>query len=64
MSLQQRTVINQIEIKPNGNIQVREANEIFNEDGGIESQKFHRYVVGKDEDIPADVQSFIDNSKA
>jgi len=30
----------------------------------VESQKYHRYVVPKSESTPADVQAFLDNSKA
>jgi len=63
--LQERTVINRCEILPNGNIEVRLANEIYDDSTEeLKSQKFHRYVVATNDETPTDVQAFLDNSKA
>lgn len=61
--IKKRTVINQCEIKLNGNIDVREAIEYY-EDDVVETTKYHRYVVLSDDKTPASVQAFLDNSKA
>lgn len=42
--LEERTIVDKIEILQNGTVQVREANQIV-KDGAVISQNFHRYVV-------------------
>lgn len=108
MALQERRVINKIEILPNGSIQVREADEIYDDAitpsdavdavtrpetaldlddslTGLEAhvltgktipvspkipavtdvkgRTFHRYVINKNQSIPADVRDFLDNTQ-
>ena len=63
-SLLERTVINRCEVLASGNIQVREANEIYDDKTNeVKAQTFHRYVVASDDTTPDDVQAFLDNSK-
>jgi len=63
--LQERTVINRCEILQNGDVQVRLANEIYDDSTEeIKSKSFHRYVISSDDATPTDVQAFLDNSKA
>jgi len=63
--LQERTVINRCEILPNGNIEVRLANEIYDDSTEeIKAQNYHRYVVSSNDETPAEIQAFLDNSKA
>ena len=64
MTLQERTVINRCELLDTGDIQVREENEIYDDETDeVKSQTFHRYVVASDDATPDDVQAFLDNSK-
>lgn len=66
MALQQRRVINKVEVLASGDIQVREADEIYDdaEPSVVISEKYHRYVVASADPTPDDVQAFLDNSKA
>lgn len=79
MALQERTVIVEATIRPNGNIDVRESREVYDDsitpvaadpDNGIVgvsdvvAATNHRYVILSDDQTPSDVQDFIDNSKA
>lgn len=64
MALKERTVINRCEVLASGDIQVREANEIYDTlTDEVKSQTFHRYVVEKEDETPVEVQTFLDNSK-
>lgn len=63
--LTERTVINRCEVLQNGDIQVREANEIY-DDSTLEVRgqpTFHRYVVASADETPVEVQNFLDASK-
>ena len=66
MALRERTVINKAEILASGDIQVRQANETYDDTtpDEVRSSAYHRYVVLSEDDTPAAVQAFLDNSKA
>ena len=65
MALQKRRVINRCEILASGDIQVRETDEIYDDiTNEVESRTFHRKVIVQAEKTPADVQTFLDNSKS
>lgn len=49
MTLEKITVVDSIEVKENGCVQVRTANRIV-EDGSIISESFHRHVVAPGDD--------------
>lgn len=64
MALLERTVINRCEVLTSGDIQVREANEIYDsQTDEIKSQSFHRYVIVSEDETPENVQAFLDNSR-
>lgn len=65
MALKERTVVDRVEVIALGNLHVREAKEIYDDQTGkVKAQTYHRYVVDKDKPTPEDVQAFLDNSKA
>ena len=64
MSIQERRVINQVEILNSGDIQVREHDQILINGNWVQIGLPHRKVIASDEVTPSDVQAFLDNSKA
>lgn len=79
MPLQERSVINKVEILPSGDIQVRVANECYDDTitpvvaependvqgvTDVKSSSYHRYVVLSKDVTPDDVQAFLDNTKS
>lgn len=51
MAIEERKVIDRIEILRDGTIQVREAHEIL-KDGEVISTQYHRYVINIGEELP------------
>lgn len=50
MSVTQKSVVDMIEIVESGAVQVRVANRVVDENGGILSSSFHRHVVAPGDD--------------
>ena len=57
MAITEETYIDSVEVLPEGQIQVREVTQLFEDGVPLGRPKFHRYVMDPDRDTVADVQA-------